>query len=57
MKMLIDIWMDGYTTPEEHTEACMEYVKHQLDSTAISFEILWVEGKIGGKKNDRRKEG
>jgi hypothetical protein len=43
MKMLIEFWMDGYDTPEEMREACMDYVKEELDMTASSIEILWAE--------------
>ena len=44
--MLIDLWMDGYETDEEHKQACIEYVKEQLDSTAISVKILKVDDEI-----------
>jgi hypothetical protein len=43
MKMLIDIWMDGYETKEEHKNACIQFVKDQLDFTAASVKIHWVE--------------
>ena len=43
MKMLIDLYMDVYNTQKERKEACIEYVKDQLDSTAITVNILWVE--------------
>lgn len=43
MKMLIEIWMDGYETEAEHKKACIEFVKDQLDFSAGSVNILWVE--------------
>lgn len=44
MKMLIDIWLDGYKTEEESKKACVEFVEEQLDMTASSIKVLWVEG-------------
>ena len=43
MKMLIELYMDGYETEQEHKEACIEFVKEQLDSAAISVKVLWSE--------------
>lgn len=43
MKMLIEIHLDGYNSEEEHLEACKEFVLEQLNMTASSIKILWVE--------------
>lgn len=43
MKMLIEMWMDGYENEEEMCKACVEYVPEQLDATAISCTVLWAE--------------
>lgn len=43
MKILIDLYMDGYETEEEMKKACIEYVEEQLDSAAISVKVLWSE--------------
>ena len=49
MKMLIDIWLDGYESEAERKKACIEFVKEQLDMTASSIKILWVE-KVEGEE-------
>jgi hypothetical protein len=43
MKILIELWLDGYETEKEQEEACLEFVKEQLDMTASSVDILWYE--------------
>lgn len=43
MKMLIDVWVDGYDDPKQRKEACIEWVKTQLDTTATSVKILWID--------------
>ncbi len=43
MKILIEITLDGYETPEEHEEACSEFVYEQLNMTASGVSILWTE--------------
>jgi hypothetical protein len=35
-KYLLDIWLDGYNTPEEEKEACDNFIDEQLDITASS---------------------
>ena len=45
MKMLIELWLDGYNTSEEHREACLAFVKEQLNMTASGISILWAEGE------------
>jgi hypothetical protein len=45
MKMLIEIYADGYETPEAMNEACVEMVEEWLDSSAVSTKILWREGE------------
>lgn len=45
MKVLIDIWLDGYTTPEEHKRACLEFIEAQLDFSGSSVKVLWVENE------------
>lgn len=46
MKMLIELWLDGYETEEQRKEACIEYVEEQLNMTASSIKVLWVEGDV-----------
>ncbi len=48
MKMLIEINMDGYDLEssesfKQYERDCQEYVEEQLNSTAISCQILWTE--------------
>ena len=43
MKMLIEIWLDGYNTEKEMESACIEFVEEQLNMTASSIKILWSE--------------
>jgi hypothetical protein len=43
MKMLIEIWLDGYDTEEAMKDACIEFVQEQLDMSASSIKILWNE--------------
>ena len=45
MKMLIDLWMDGYETEEDHKKACIALVEEQLDFAGSSVKILEVEGE------------
>ena len=45
--------MDGYETEKEHKEACISFVEEQLDFSASSVKILWVEGD---KKLDNLKD-
>lgn len=42
MKITIDIWMDGYKTAKEHKEACLEFIKNQLDFSGSSVSIVEV---------------
>lgn len=43
MKILIELWLDGYNTQEEMYAACREMVEENLNMTAGSVEILWAE--------------
>lgn len=43
MKLLIELYLDGYNTPEEHAVACKEFVEEQLNMTASIITILWAE--------------
>lgn len=43
MKILIDFWLDGYEDEKQRREACLEWVKEQLNMTASSVKILWAE--------------
>lgn len=45
MKMLIDLWMDGYETEEEHKKACIAFVEEQLDFAGSSVKIVEIEGE------------
>jgi len=46
MKFLIDLWMDGYNSEEEMKEACIVYIKDQLDSSATSIKVLNYDDEI-----------
>lgn len=52
MKMLIDLWMDGYDNDKQMKDACIAYVQDQLDSTGTSVKVLWVD-KVEGESNYR----
>jgi hypothetical protein len=39
-RITIDLWLDGYNTDEEMFEACIEFVRDQLDGTASSVTIV-----------------
>lgn len=54
MKMLIEVYLDGYETEEQMNAACVEFVKDSLDGTASSVRILWKEGDE--KKNQNPTE-
>jgi len=43
MKILIELNMDGYDNPKDEMDACVAFVKEQLDFTASSVKILWKE--------------
>ena len=43
MKLLVEMWMDGYNTEKEEFDAIKEYMDEQLNFTASSFAILWAE--------------
>jgi len=43
MKFLIDLNMDGYDSEEEEKEACIVFIKEQLDFSTSSVKILWAE--------------
>lgn len=45
MKILIDMWMDGYETEEDMKEAIVEYIQDSLDFSASSVKILEIEGE------------
>lgn len=36
---LLDLWLDGYETPEEEKAACDNFIDEQLDITASSVEF------------------
>lgn len=41
-KYLLDLWLDGYNSPEEEESACSEFISDQLDisSSSVEFELL-----------------
>jgi hypothetical protein len=43
MKILIELTLDGYDSEKESQEACLEFVKEQLNMTASSIKVLWHE--------------
>lgn len=42
-KFVIDLWLDGYETEEEHDAACVEFIQDQLDFTASSVTVEKME--------------
>jgi hypothetical protein len=54
MKILIELWIDGYETKKEMQEACLEFVHDQLNMTASSIKILWHEEIKEEVKDDKR---
>ncbi len=43
MKLLIEVFLDGYNTPQKQEIAIIEVGEEQLDMTASSINILWAE--------------
>ncbi len=43
MKFLIELNMDGYDSEEEEKEACIAFIKEQLDSSATYVKVLWMQ--------------
>lgn len=43
MKFLIDLNLDGYSSLKEEQEACIEFIKEQLDFSASYIKILWMQ--------------
>lgn len=39
--------MDGYESPEEEQKACRDFIEEQLDFSASSVKILWMEDVEG----------
>jgi len=39
-KFVIDLWLDGYETEEEHDAACEEFIRDQLDFSGSSVNII-----------------
>jgi len=48
-KFVIDLWMDGYDSDEDHAEACRVFLSEALDSTATSVTII---SEIKENEND-----
>ena len=42
MKLLIEVWMDGYDSAEEMRSAIIEHFD-EMDTTATCFNVLWAE--------------
>jgi len=42
-KFIVDIWLDGYESEEEMTDACEEFIYDQLNFTASSVTVTRVE--------------
>lgn len=36
---LVDLWLDGYEDERELQDACVEFIKEQLDFTASSVHV------------------
>lgn len=43
MKILIELYLDGYEDGQEHNKACVEFVEDQLNMTASGIKVLWAE--------------
>ena len=39
MKFLVDLYLDGYETEEEHEAACLVFIKESLDFSASSVTV------------------
>lgn len=45
-KFMVEIWLDGYESEEEMTDACEEFINDQLNFTASSVIVTRMdEGK------------
>jgi hypothetical protein len=42
-KFIVDLWLDGYATEEEHAAACKEFIYEQLNFSASSVDITEIE--------------
>ena len=44
-KFIVDLWLDGYETEEEHDAACKDFIYEQLNFSASSVDIIEMEDK------------
>ena len=44
-KFIVDLWLDGYNTEEEMTEACAEFIYEQLNFSASSVKVELFTGQ------------
>jgi hypothetical protein len=44
-KFIVDLWLDGYETEEQMTEACKVFIYEQLNFSASSVKIECFEEK------------
>jgi len=42
-KFIVELWMDGYDTPEEMNEACKVFIEEQLNSSASSVRAVEIK--------------
>ena len=46
MRILIDLYLDGYDSEEEMEEACTEYILESLDFSASSVKIISIDQEL-----------
>jgi hypothetical protein len=44
-KFIVDLWLDGYETEEQMVEACKVFIYEQLNFTASSVDIEYIDEK------------
>lgn len=44
-KFIVELWIDGYESEEEMNDACLQFIKEQLDFTASSVTITPIDEK------------
>jgi len=43
MKFLIELNLDGYESMEEEQDACIAFIKEQLENPASYVQLLWMQ--------------
>ena len=42
-KFIVDLWLDGYDSEEEHAVACKEFIYEQLNFSASSVTVTEIK--------------